>query len=248
MKTTGAELSAGATRFLFEPPLQPGVPVRGESALYPVHRIFCVGRNYVEHAKEMGVEPERETPWYFTKPATAVVLSGTTVPYPPGTQNYHYEMELVVAIGAAAYFVEPDQALNTVFGYATGLDMTRRDLQMAERAKSRPWDIGKSFEQSAIIASITKRAEFGNVGPQRITLEVNGETKQNALLSHMIWSVPEIISHLSRYYHLGAGDLIYSGTPAGVGPVKPGDRLIGKIDGLLPVELAVSEGDQPRRS
>jgi fumarylpyruvate hydrolase len=242
--TTGAQLSAGGTRFLFEPPAQPAVPVRGETALYAVHRIFCVGRNYVEHAKEMGVEPEREAPWYFTKPATAIVLSGNTVPYPPGTQNYHYEMELVVAIGAPAYFAETDQALSAVFGYATGLDMTRRDLQMAERAKSRPWDIGKSFEQSAVIAPITTRDQFGEVGRQRITLAVNGETKQNALLSQMIWSVPEIISHLSRYYHLGPGDLIYSGTPAGVGPVKPGDQLTGKIDGLAPVELTVAESDR----
>jgi fumarylpyruvate hydrolase len=218
--------------------------VQGESALYAVHRIFCVGRNYVEHAKEMGVEPEREAPWYFTKPATAIVLSGSMVPYPPGTQNYHYEMELVVAIGAPAYFAETDQALSAVFGYATGLDMTRRDLQMAERAKSRPWDIGKAFEQSAVIAPITKRDQFGNIGPQRITLAVNGETKQNALLSQMIWSVPEIISHLSRYYHLGPGDLIYSGTPAGVGPVKPGDRLTGKINGLAPVELTIAESDR----
>jgi fumarylpyruvate hydrolase len=192
----------------------------------------------------MGVEPEREAPWYFTKPATAIVLSGSMVPYPPGTQNYHYEMELVVAIGAPAYFAETDQALSAVFGYATGLDMTRRDLQMAERAKSRPWDIGKAFEQSAVIAPITKRDQFGNIGPQRITLAVNGETKQNALLSQMIWSVPEIISHLSRYYHLGPGDLIYSGTPAGVGPVKPGDRLTGKINGLAPVELTIAESDR----
>src|SRR4029077_1894094 len=213
-------------------------------ALYAVHRIFCVGRNYVEHAKEMGVEPEREAPWYFTKPATAIVLSGSMVPYPPGTQNYHYEMELVVAIGAPAYFAETDQALSAVFGYATGLDMTRRDPQMAERAKSRPRDIGKAFEQSAVIAPITKRDQFGNIGPQRITLAVNGETKQNALLSQMIWSVPEIISHLSRYYHLGPGDLIYSGTPAGVGPVKPGDRLTGKINGLAPVELTIAESDR----
>jgi fumarylpyruvate hydrolase len=242
--TTRAQLSAGGTRFLFEPPAQPAIPVQGESALYAVHRIFCVGRNYVEHAKEMGVEPEREAPWYFTKPATAIVLSGNTVPYPPGTQNYHYEMELVVAIGAPAYFAETDQALSAVFGYATGLDMTRRDLQMAERAKSRPWDIGKSFEQSAVIARITKRDQFGDIGPQRITLAVNGETKQYALLSQMIWSVPEIISHLSRFYHLGPGDLIYSGTPAGVGPVKPGDRLTGKIDGLAPVELTIAESDR----
>jgi len=235
---------AARTDFVFEAPPQPAVPVQEEERLYPVHRIFCVGRNYADHAKEMGVEPEREAPWYFTKPGTAIVVSGASIPYPPSTSNYHYEMELVVALGGAAYFVPVEKALDAVYGYATGLDMTRRDLQQAERAKSRPWDIGKAFEQSAVIAPIKRRDRFGEIGSQRITLEVNGQVRQSGRLSDLIWSVPEIIAHLSRFYHLEPGDLIYTGTPAGVGPVKPGDRILGSIDGLAPVELTITEPDR----
>jgi fumarylpyruvate hydrolase len=234
-----------AVRYVFAAPAQPFVPIDGDERVYPVHRIFCVGRNYAEHAKEMGVEPEREAPWYFTKPATAIVLSGARIPYPPGTSNYHYEMELVVALGADAYFVSVERALDAVYGYATGLDMTRRDLQQAERAKSRPWDIGKAFEQSAAIAAIRRRDDYGEIDSQRIELRVNGEIKQQGKLSDLIWTVPEIVSHLSRYYHLGPGDLIYTGTPAGVGAVKPGDRIVGTIDGLAPVELAIEKPDRP---
>jgi len=233
-----------ASRHLFAPPPQPFVPVDGDERVYPVHRIFCVGRNYAEHAKEMGVEPEREAPWYFTKPATAIALSGSNIAYPPGTSNYQYEMELVVALGAPAYFVRAAQALDAVYGYATGLDMTRRDLQQAERAKSRPWDIGKAFEQSAVIAALTPRERFGPIGAQRIALEVNGAPRQDGRLDQLIWSVPEIVSHLSRYYHLGPGDLIYSGTPAGVGPVKPGDTIVGTIEGLAPVQVTIGDPDR----
>jgi len=235
---------ASDSRYLFAPPSQPVVPVVGDDRLFPVHRIFCVGRNYVEHAKEMGIEPEREAPWYFTKPATAIVLSGARVPYPPGTSNYHYEMELVVALGGPAHFVSPQDSLRAVYGYACGLDMTRRDLQQAERAKSRPWDIGKAFEQSAVIAPIKRREQFGDIGAQRIQLEVNGQMRQTGKLTDLIWSVPEIVAHLSRYYHLDAGDLIYSGTPAGVGPVNPGDRLVGTIEGLPAVELTIAEPER----
>jgi fumarylpyruvate hydrolase len=232
-----------STRYLFAPQPQPIVPIAGDNRVYPVHRIFCVGRNYVEHAKEMGVAPEREAPWYFTKPSTAIVHSGSRVPYPPGTSNYHYEMELVVAIGRAAHSTPADRALGAVFGYACGLDMTRRDLQQAERAKSRPWDIGKAFEQSAVIAPIVPRAQF-DVGSQVIELRVNGEVRQRGRLSDLIWSVPEIIEHLSRYYHLGPGDLIYTGTPAGVGAVKSGDTLTGTIEGLPPVELTIGDPEK----
>jgi fumarylpyruvate hydrolase len=234
-------------RYLFPPQPQPVVPIAGDERVYPVHRIFCVGRNYAEHAKEMGIEPEREAPWYFTKPATAIVQSGARIPYPPGTSNYHYEMELVVALGGPAYFVHPENALRAVYGYACGLDMTRRDLQQAERAKSRPWDIGKAFEQSAVIAPIRPREQFGEIGSQRIELMVNGQTRQSGRLSDLIWSVPEIISHLSRYYHLDAGDLVYSGTPAGVGPVNPGDTLVGTIEGLPEVQLTIGDAELPPR-
>ncbi|MDL2410528.1 fumarylacetoacetate hydrolase family protein [Rhizobium calliandrae] len=226
---------------LFPSPEFPSVTVRGESRAFPVHRIFCVGRNYAEHAKEMGFAVDREAPFYFLKSALAAVPSGATLPYPPGTSNYHYEMELVVAIGTPAFQVAPEHAMQAVYGYAAGLDMTRRDLQIAAREKGRPWDLGKDFEQSAVIAEITRAIDFGVVGPQRMKLSVAGSVRQDAHLSDLIWSVPEIISHLSGYYHLAPGDLIFTGTPAGVGPVVPRDMLHGEIDGLAPVNLTVGE-------
>lgn len=218
------------------------VPVEQETARYPVGRIFCVGRNYAAHAAEMGVEVDREAPFYFIKPSSAIVMSGATVPYPPGTENYHYEMELVVAIGAPAFRVSVADAAKAVYGYAAGLDMTRRDLQLAARAKQRPWDLGKAFEQSAIIAPMKKATDYvADLAPQRITLVVNGETKQEATLGDLIHSVPELIADLSKYYHLVPGDLIYTGTPAGVGPVVPGDKIHGVVDGLQPVDLTVGD-------
>lgn len=225
-------------QWLFEPEPVHGVPVVGEAALLPVRRIFCVGRNYEAHAREMGVEVDREAPFYFTKPASAITQSGSEVPYPPGTANYHYEMELVIAIGRPAFRVSVEAASQVVFGYAAGLDMTRRDLQLEARAKQRPWDLGKAFEQSAIIAPIT-RAEAFEVGSQAISLRVGDAIRQNARLSDLVWSVPELVSHLSRFYHLEPGDLIYTGTPEGVGPVNPGDEIIGSIDGLDCVRLVV---------
>ena len=218
------------------------VPVEQETAHYPVGRIFCVGRNYAAHAAEMGVEVDREAPFYFIKPSSAIVMSGATVPYPPGTENYHYEMELVVAIGAPAFRARVADAGKAVYGYAAGLDMTRRDLQLAARAKQRPWDLGKAFEQSAIIAPMKKATDYvADLAPQRIALAVNGETKQEATLGDLIHSVPELIADLSKYYHLIPGDLIYTGTPAGVGPVVPGDKIHGVVDGLQPVDLTVGD-------
>ena len=230
-------------RLLFSIPSQPSVPVMGEAAAYPVRRIFCVGRNYADHAKEMGVEVDREAPFYFTKAATHLVFSGAKVPYPPGTTNYHYEMELVVALGAPVFKASHEEAAAAVFGYACGLDMTRRDLQIAERQKQRPWDLGKDVEFSAVVAPITKAEEFGAVGPQSIRLALDGVTRQEARLCDMVWSVPEIIAHLSGYYHLAPGDLVFTGTPAGVGPVVPGSHVAGTIDGLVPVELTIDPAD-----
>lgn len=224
---------------LFASPDFPAIAVLGEAAAFPVHRIFCVGRNYVEHAKEMGVEIDREAPFYFLKSPLAAVTSGRTLPYPPGTSNYHYEMELVVAIGRAAFRVPAAEAFGAVYGYAAGLDMTRRDLQLDARAKGRPWDLGKDFEQSAIVAPITRADAFGEIGPQRISLRVGDETRQDACLSDLVWSVPELVAHLSSFYHLMPGDLIFTGTPAGVGPVAPGDVIRGEIEGLTPVELTI---------
>jgi len=229
--------------YLFPPLAQPALPVRGETRRYPVSRIFCVGRNYVEHAREMGFEADREAPFYFMKPASGLAQSGATVPYPPGTANYHHEMELVLAIGKSGFRIEATAALGHVFGYACGLDMTRRDLQLASREKGRPWDFGKAFEQSAIVAPLTRADEFGALDGKAITLSVNGVTRQSARLDELVWTVEELIAHLSRYYHLAPGDLIFTGTPAGVGPVVAGDTLEGSIDGLDPVRLTIGSAE-----
>ena len=170
-------------------PQWPTLPVLGETAGYPVHRIFCVGRNYAAHAAEMGVEVVREAPFYFTKSALTAQPSGTTVPYPPGTGNFHYEMELVVAIGAPVFKADKATAAAAIYGYGCGLDMTRRDLQLAARAKQRPWDLGKDVEQSAVFAPLTRAADVAAIGPQRIHLEVNGEVRQDARLSDLIWKI-----------------------------------------------------------
>ena len=227
---------------LFSSPAYPTVPTTS-GALYPVHRIFCVGRNYVEHAKEMGVEVDREAPFYFLKDAQAIVATGATIPYPPGTENYHYEMELVMAIGTPVFKADAAAAKAAIWGYACGLDMTRRDLQLAARAKQRPWDLGKNFEQSAVMSPIVPAAEVGEIGPQRITLSVNGTTKQDAHLSDLVWSAVELVQHLSRYYHLQPGDLIYTGTPAGVGAVVAGDVIEGSIDGLPSIALTLTAAE-----
>jgi fumarylpyruvate hydrolase len=224
---------------LFADPSFPAVPVVGTDDLYPVHRIFCVGRNYADHAKEMGVEVDRETPFYFLKNPLALVSNGSSVAYPPGTENYHYEMEFVVVIGKPLFKASIDDVSDAVFGYACGLDMTRRDLQLVARAKGRPWDFGKDFEQSAVLTAITPAAEFGAIGDQSIWLKVDGEIRQDAKLSDLVWSVPELLSHLSHYYHLQPGDVIYTGTPAGVGAITAGQSIEGGIDGLEPIGLKI---------
>ena len=224
---------------LFDLPAAPTVPVLGTEARYPVRRIFCVGRNYAAHALELGNAVDREAPIWFNKAPAALCLSDTAIAYPPGTANCHYEMELVVAIGADAFRVAPEDAMAAVFGYACGLDMTRRDLQNAAKAKGYPWDTGKDFENGAVIAAITPAADFGAVANQRITLAQNGAVRQDGALGDMIWSIPELIADLSRLYHLAPGDLIYTGTPAGVGAVSPGDVLEGAVEGLVPLRLEI---------
>lgn len=230
-------------RFLFEPEPVRAAEVLGEAALYPVRRIFCVGRNYAEHAREMGVEVDREAPFYFTKSPFDLTPSGATVPYPPGTSDYHHEMELVIALGAPAFRIAAEDAPGAIFGFACGLDMTRRDLQGVAKEKRRPWDVGKDFEDSAVLGPITRAAAFGAAGPQRIALSVNGVGRQSARLADMVWSIAELVSHLSTLYHLGPGDLIYTGTPAGVGAVLPGDVITGTIEGLSPVTLHVGAAE-----
>jgi fumarylpyruvate hydrolase len=225
--------------FAATPPMAAAIRGRGER--FPIRRIFCVGRNYEAHATEMGVVVDREAPFYFTKASEHYVPSGSTVAYPPGTSNYHYEMELVVAIGKPGFRIPDAQALDYVFGYACGLDMTRRDLQFAAREKQRPWDFGKDFEQSAVLAEIVPAAEIGHPRQGRIELRVNGQTKQSADISLLIHGVPAVVAHLSQYYHLQPGDLIYTGTPEGVGPVKPGDRLEGSIEGVGTIALTIGD-------
>jgi fumarylpyruvate hydrolase len=200
-----------------------------------------VGRNYEAHAKEMGVAVDREAPFYFTKASEHYAPSGAAIAYPPGTSNYHHEMELVVAIGKAGFRIAEAQALEHVFGYACGLDMTRRDLQAAAKEKQRPWDIAKDVEQSAVVGEIAPAADIGHPQRGRIELRVNGQAKQAADLSSMIHGVAAVIAHLSQYYHLQPGDLIYTGTPEGVGPVKPGDRLDGSIEGVGTIGVQVGE-------
>ncbi len=224
----------------FELPETPSIPVVGEAARFPVRRIFCVGRNYEAHAREMGFTTDREAPIWFTKSPWALGHSGTSIPYPPGTENCHYEMEFVIAIGEPAFRISSASAMDVAFGYACGLDLTRRDLQNAARQKGYPWDTGKDFENAAIVTPITRKEQFGEIAGQRITFSRNGELKQDAALADMIWSVPELIADLSRMYHLAPGDLIYTGTPAGVGPITEGDRLEGRIDGLSPLTLSIN--------
>ncbi|SFR96481.1 fumarylacetoacetate hydrolase family protein [Sphingomonas jatrophae] len=227
---------------LFDLPVQPVVPVAGSEALYPVRRIFCVGRNYAAHALELGNAVDREAPIWFTKAPAALCRSGGTIPYPPGTSNCHYEMELVVAIGAPAFRIDAATAFDVVFGYACGLDMTRRDLQNAAKAKGYPWDTGKDFEHGAVIGELTPAAAF-TPRDQPIRMSQNDALKQDAMVSDMIWTIPELIADLSRLYHLAPGDLIYTATPAGVGAITAGDRLEGTIDGLSPVTLTIGPAE-----
>lgn len=228
---------------IFPAPATPVVPVANAEQGYPVSRIFCVGKNFAAHAREMGGDPKTEPPFYFSKPANAITLSGATIPYPPGTENFHYELELVIAIGAPAYRVAVADAEQAVWGYACGLDMTRRDLQAAAKSKGLPWDLSKGFENSAVISPLRAKADVANVAEAAMTLTVNGNLKQNSHVREMTWNVAEIISNLSHFYHLQPGDLIYTGTPEGVGPVVAGDRLHGQIEGVGDVTLTISARD-----
>ena len=224
----------------------PSVPVAGTNQRFPVRHIFCVGRNYAEHAKEMGGDATKEPPFFFTKAADAIVPvvppAVGRVGYPMATKNFHHELELVVAIGKSGANVAAADAQALVFGYAVGLDMTRRDLQNDMREKKRPWDIGKSFAQAAPIAPIHPIAQTGPLTRGEIVLDVNGAARQRGDLSDMIWDVTHMIEFLSRLYRLEPGDLVFTGTPAGVGPVVVGDRLDGRIAGLTPLSIEIVAG------
>lgn len=224
---------------IFEPPAPILAPIAGTADEFPVRRVFCVGRNYAAHAREMGRDPDREPPFFFTKWAESYVPSGSVIPYPTGTDNYHFETELVIAIGKAGAGISAANAHMHVFGYAVGLDMTRRDLQLDAREKGRPWDTGKNFEHSMPLGLIHSASDVGHLSDGRIWLEVNNEMKQDADLADLIWNVDEIIEHLSGLYELQQGDLIMTGTPAGVGPVVAGDILMAHIDGLSALEIEI---------
>jgi fumarylpyruvate hydrolase len=231
------------TDLLFSPPPVLAASVRGIERKVPIRRIFCVGRNYEAHAKEMGVAADREAPFWFTKASEDHVPSGASIAYPPGTSDYHYEMELVVVIGKPGFRIPATSALEHVYGYACGLDMTRRDLQLAAREQRRPWDLGKDFEQSAVLAEIVPASDIGHPAKGRIELRVNGQTRQSSDLSLLIHPVPALVAHLSSYYHLVPGDVIYTGTPEGVGPVVAGDRIEGSIEGIGEVSLTINPAE-----
>ena len=216
----------------------PALPIHGSSDLFPVRRIFCVGRNYVEHQKEMGGDG-REQPFFFIKSAHALVPLGGDIHYPAKTSNLHYETEMVVAIARQGRRIAARDATGHVFGYAVGFDMTRRDLQQIGKDKGRPWDFGKDFDEAAPCSALAQAASTGHPGSGAIWLRVNGKERQKAELAEMIWSVPEQIEYLSHFYTLEPGDLIYSGTPAGVGPVQPGDELHAGIDGVGELKVKI---------
>lgn len=220
----------------------PAAPVLAATASgldFPVRRIFCVGRNYAAHAREMGRDPDREPPFFFTKWAETIVFGGACIPYPQATSDFQYEAELVAAIGRAGRDIQRERALDYVWGYAAGLDMTRRDLQLQARDQGRPWDTGKNVEASSPLGMLHPAAEVGHPASGPIRLEVNGEVRQSADLGDLIWPVADIVAFLSRLYRLEPGDLIYTGTPAGVGPVRPGDRMVVRISGLTPLTIDV---------
>ena len=229
--------------FILPPHAIVGLPVNGSAALFPVRRIYCIGRNYAAHAREMGSDPTREPPFFFQKPTDAIQLAppGETIdhPYPTLTKNYHYEVELVAALAKGGRDIPVERALDLVYGYTVGLDMTRRDLQRAMGDEKKPWEIGKSFDRSAVLGPLQPSGKVGHFTQGAIWLKVNGQTKQNANLNQMIWTVAEQVSNLSRAFELMPGDIIYSGTPENVGPVVKGDIMDAHIDGLPDLRVKV---------
>jgi fumarylpyruvate hydrolase len=228
--------SSTSPSFVVEPYPPAAVTVAGDHGLFPVRRIFCVGRNYAEHAREMGNDPERDPPFFFSKPADSVVTNGRPVPYPTATSNLHHEVELVIAIGSSGAAITAASALDHIYGYAVGNDLTRRDLQNDAKRAGRPWDTAKGFDHSAPIADIHPVSDCGHISSGEIYLKVNGTMRQRADIGDMIWSVPEIVSILSSLFALHSGDLIFTGTPAGVGPLLPGDRIDAGVAGLTALQ------------
>ena len=228
-------------QYIFPPAEPASIPIKGSTQFFPIHRIFCVGRNYMAHAKEMGttVDKSQQEPFYFLKHPSSYVPNDATIPYPTRTQNFHYEMEFVVAIGKAGANISQAEAINHIFGYACGLDMTRRDLQAKAKDNRHPWDIAKDFENAAVISEIVPIAQSGEITEGTIQLSVNEKIRQSSDLNHMIWNVNEIIEHLSTLYTLQPGDIIMTGTPDGVGAVNPNDHLIGSVAGAGELSLKI---------
>lgn len=230
------------TDYAFTPPALPSLAIFGSSERFPIRRVFCVGRNYAAHAREMGSNPDREPPFFFTKPADAVVPAEGALPYPPATQDLHHEIELVVALRSGGADIPADEALAKVWGYGVGLDLTRRDLQAAAKENGRPWDMAKGFDASAPCSPLRPVSSFGHPSEDAcIRISVNGTVRQEGTLDEMIWPIPDIIAHLSRLVTLAPGDLIFTGTPSGVGALKPGDRVHGEIAGVDEFDLEVVE-------
>lgn len=226
--------------YVITAPAQPSLAVADSQERFPIRRVFCVGRNYGAHAREMGSDPNREPPFFFTKPADAVVPASGAVPYPPATRDLHHEVELVVALGAGGSNIDPSDAMSLVWGYGVGLDLTRRDLQALAKDAGRPWDMAKGFDASAPCSPLIPATKLGHPQDARIWLEVNGALRQEGNLNEMIWPIADVIGHLSRLVTLAPGDLIYTGTPAGVAALKPGDRVRGGVDGVAEFALSIA--------
>jgi fumarylpyruvate hydrolase len=227
-----------AIDYVITPPAAPSLTVAGTSKLFPVRRVWCVGRNYLEHIREMGND-EREPPFFFAKPSDALVRDGSTIPYPSLTKDFHFEVELVVALKSGGRNIPVNKALDCIYGYGVGIDLTRRDLQIASRNIKQPWEIGKFFDNSAPCGALRPATEIGHPAKGRITLKTNGQLRQEGDLSQMIWNVPEVISKLSEMVELAAGDIIFTGTPSGVGPVVEGDKMECEVEGVGRLTISI---------
>jgi fumarylpyruvate hydrolase len=231
---------SASENYVIAPPAQPSLPVAGTAKLFPVRRVWCVGRNYVEHIREMG-QDEREPPFFFAKPSDALVRDGATIPYPSLTKDFHFEVELVVALKRGGRNIPADKALACVYGYGVGIDLTRRDLQIASRDLKRPWEVGKFFDNSAPCSALRPAAEIGHPAKGRIRLSVNGTVRQDGDLAQMIWNVPETIAKLSEQVELAAGDVIFTGTPSGVGATVAGDRIECEAEGVGKLTITIGQ-------